>query len=225
MHNVETDALSAHDLNPTVRRQISQDDLLAKVLGRAFHDEPNFTYVLPDERGRRKVLPTFFLEAIRAARIYGQIDVTPAIDRAALWICPARQLAFAQMVRTRTAAMSFKLGKGFKRYLKVASSVEEVHDRLVREPHWYLIALAMEPTQPERSIGSAVLGPGLARADSDGLLCYLETFQEAHLQFYEGHGFRIADAGCIPNGPNFWAMIRTPRLAGSVNFRTSDASG
>jgi hypothetical protein len=60
MHNVETDALSAHDLNPTVRRQISQDDLLAKVLGRAFHDEPNFIYVVPDERGRREVLPTFF---------------------------------------------------------------------------------------------------------------------------------------------------------------------
>jgi hypothetical protein len=55
----------------------------------------------------------------------------------------------------------------------------------------------------------ALIKPGLARADSDGLPCYLETFQERHLAFYEEHGFQIAGAGCIPDGPNFWTMIRT----------------
>ena len=211
MYNVESCALGLHELNPVVSPLKVQDELLANVLGRAFHNEPNSIYVFPDESARLEMLPSFFLEAIRVARLYGQIDTMPKIDGAALWICPGRGLAFAQIVRAGALAMSFKLGNSFKRYLKLVNSVEGVHHRLLREPHWYLLALAVVPTERECSIESALLDPGLSRADSDALPCYVETFREGNLRFYEENGFRIAGAGCIPGGPSFWAMIRKPR--------------
>jgi len=208
MLNVETRALNPEEINPMFYSYTSHDEALANFLGRTFHDEPNFTYVLPEETARRNVLPLFFLEAIRLTRRRGQTDRTPGNDGAAVWMCPGQEFNFARMVRMGLLAMPFKMGNGFKRSLRLANSVDDVHHRLIREPHWYLMALAVEPTQQRSVMARALLEPGLLRADSDGLRCYLETFQETDLRFYEELGFRIAGAGCIAGGPNFWAMIR-----------------
>jgi hypothetical protein len=51
----------------------------------------------------------------------------------------------------------------------------------------------------------------MARADLDRLPCYIETFNEKDLSFYENLGFRVEGAGEIRGGPSFWAMIRAPR--------------
>ena len=59
---------------------------------------------------------------------------------------------------------------------------------------------------------SWAIEPILERADSSGLPCYLETFNDKNLSFYKDEGFRIAAAGNIPHGGlDFWAMIREPR--------------
>ena len=50
MHNVESCALGLDELNPVVSSLKVQDELLANVLGRAFHDEPNSIYDLPARR-------------------------------------------------------------------------------------------------------------------------------------------------------------------------------
>src|SRR5262245_28533081 len=205
-----TETFSLHD--PVIPRDTSQDELLANTLGRAFHHEPSFVYAVPEERVRRSVLPSFFLGAIRFARSYGQIDTTPMIGGAALWIRPGHELTFSQMAAASTLVMPFKLGwRSLKRCVKLGSNITNVHKRLVNEPHWYLMALGAEPSKQQSSIAGALLEPGLLRADTHGLPCYLETFQKADLSFYEAHGFRIVGAGCIPVGPSFWAMIRIPR--------------
>ena len=209
MYDAEPSMLALSELKEAIRPDTLQDELLATVLGRAFLDEPNVVYVLPDQPARRELLTSFLAEAIRGARLYGHIDTAPTIDGAALWISPGREFSLAQRVQARTVAKPVKRRKSFKRYVKLATAVEEVRYRLIREPHWYLLALSLEPIQQARSMGNALIKPGLARADSDGLPCYLETSQERHLRFYQEHGFQIAGAGCIPGGPNFWAMIRT----------------
>ena len=66
----------------------------------------------------------------------------------------------------------------------------------------------VKPSIGDRAIGAALLEPVLSRADSSGLSCYLETFQETDLSFYESCGFRVQGAGQIPGGgPNFWALM------------------
>src|SRR5215510_7110432 len=60
--------------------------------------------------------------------------------------------------------------------------------------------------------GKTALRSAFSLADSDQLPCYLETFRERDLPFYEEHGFRIFGVGRVPSGgPVFWSMMRAAR--------------
>jgi len=199
-----------HHDSRVVPLDVSQVDSLGTVLSRALQNEPNFKYLVPDEQERSTILPWFFRAvAIRACHVYGQIYTTPTIEGGALWISPGQIEAFDQMVRREMLAMPFKLGwASFRRCATLAARVEAVHKRLARGPHWYLMAQGVKPTDHERVIRTALLEPVLSQADSYGLPCYLETFDERNLPFYEACGFRVQGAGQIPGGgPNFWAMM------------------
>src|SRR2546425_3928209 len=74
MRNSESSVLGVHSTlrfettrrpDPAVRLETQKAGVLAAVLSRAFHNEPNFAYITPDERARRAVLPWFFHSAIR----------------------------------------------------------------------------------------------------------------------------------------------------------------
>ena len=190
----------------------SQIDLLANVLSRSFHDNPNFVYMIPDEGTRRTLSPWIFRSAIRATQLYGEIYTTETIDGGALWFSPEQHLTFEQMVRTGMVEMPFNLGwSTLKRCMKLGASVDEVRRRLTVGSHWYLVALGVERTKQGDAIGSALIEPILSRAEAAGLPCYLDTFDERDLPFYKRHGFRITGAGSISGGgPNFWAMTRVP---------------
>lgn len=87
--------------------------------------------------------------------------------------------------------------------------VSRHHERLVQAPHWYLLILGVEPERQGQGIGSALIAPNLARADAEGLPCYLETAKEPNVMFYRRHGFEVRDEENIPGGgPKVWMMVR-----------------
>jgi ribosomal protein S18 acetylase RimI-like enzyme len=202
----------ATELKPPGSLDTSQIDLLATVFSRAFHNNPNFVYMIPDEGTRRTLSPWFFRSAIRASQLYGKIYTTDTIDGGALWFNPEQHLTFEQMVRRGMVEMPFDLEwPMLKRCMKLGASADNVRKRLAVGSHWYLMALAVEPTDRGDAIGGVLIEPILSRADSGGLPCYLETFDARDLPFYKRHGFRITGAGSISGGgPNFWAMMRVP---------------
>ena len=169
--------------------------------------------MVPNEQVRRVAAPSFFLSAIRAGHLYGEIHTTEKGDGVAVWIGPEHALPFRRMMRAGT--MTHVLDQRWesaRRYMKLSASIEEVRKHLAPSPHWYLMTLAMEGSQPENIIAETLIDPVLSRADSTGTPCYLETFSEKRLAFYIDFGFRITGAGRIPDGgPNFWAMTRYSR--------------
>jgi hypothetical protein len=194
----------------------AQIEFVATALSHSFQNEPSFTYVLPDEHTRRMVLPWFFRGlAIWATQTFGEIYTTHTAAGAALWIGPGYDLSFGQMMRTGLKTVPFELQRSsVKRCLKLIAHVETVHDRLVRGPHWRLVALGLEPSRRAKAMYQVLIEPGLSCADSARVPCYLETFDEGNLPFYTEHGFRVQGAGQIPpDGPNFWAMVRTPQAS------------
>jgi len=196
-----------------------QIDLLAVILSRALYDEPNFTYVIPDEQQRRAVLPCFFRAlALRAGEVCGEIYTTETMEGGALWITPVCHDFFDRVLRIRMPKLPPRLGWAvLKRSLKLTAHLQEIHRRLASGPHWYLMVCGIESQTKRHLIGSALLDPVLSRADSERLPCYLETFNPASLPFYKERGFRIEGAGRIPGGgPNFWALLRTPQSRPSV---------
>ncbi len=63
-----------------------------------------------------------------------------------------------------------------------------------------------------KGIGSALLAPLLAKADSEHMTCYLETETGMAIRFYRKHGFNVTDEIIIPgNAPVLYAMLREPR--------------
>jgi len=187
---------------------------VADMLGRSFHNEPNFVYILPDEQARKTILRWFFqMVAIPASRLSGEIHTTKQMDGASLWIRPGSGLTFERMFRNGMWAMPFKLDEAIvRRSINLGTRVEKVRHQLVAEPHWYLLALGVEVSVDRSALIGLLTEPVLSRADSDKVPCYVETFQARDLCFYEKLGFRIEGAGDIPEGgPSFWAMIRQPR--------------
>ena len=187
-----------------LRLEMSKAEELAAVLSEALCNEPHFRYVIPEDHTRLRFLRGFFGSAIRASQLNGEIYTTPRVDGGALWIGPGRGLTLASTITLSPA-------EALKRCINLLTHLDEVHQQLLRGPHWYLLAVGAKPSGQNENVEGLLLEPLLARADSDDLPCYLETFNDNYLFFYERHGFRIAGSGKIPGGgPDFWAMIRRP---------------
>jgi hypothetical protein len=212
-----------HVVNPAVRIRTSQIELLTSVLTRSFHDNPGVTYILPDAPTRRSVLSWFFPSvAIRTSRLCGEIYTTLNVDGGALWISPGVELTIGHAVRTEMLSLPFKLDRSsITRWINLNRYLESVRKRLADRLHWYLLALGTEPSITGYSIRRELMAPVLATADWDLRSCYVETFREKDLPFYEQSGFQIAGAGQIPDGgPDFWTLIRPPRRI--TKLKTTD---
>jgi hypothetical protein len=194
--------------------QVSQTEALATMLSRSFQNEPNFVYIMPDEQARRTILRWFFqMVAIPASRVFGEIFTTNQIDGASLWIRGGSGLTFERLIRNAIPRMPLKLDQAsLRRWINLSARVEKARHRLVRGPHWYLLALGVETSIDRFTLSGLLTGSVLSRADSDRIPCYVEIFDERDLSFYENLGFRVEGAGNIPQGgPSFWAMIRAPK--------------
>src|SRR5262245_37416290 len=192
---------------------ISEAEVLAQVLSRSLGDEPRLAHVIPNPETRAAVLPWFFVSAIRASELYGETFMTPSANGGAIWIRPGGTLAFQHRLRSELRQLPFKLRTAYlRRSLKLGASLERIHQRLAERPHWYLLSLGVDACKDRDATAAALISPVLSRADSEGVSCYVETFQESELSFYERHGFRIEGSGRISgSGPAFWITMRAPR--------------
>jgi predicted N-acetyltransferase YhbS len=61
-------------------------------------------------------------------------------------------------------------------------------------------------------VGGRLVAPGLARADAEGMACYLTTARGENVGFYRRFGFQVEAEGLplVPGGPTHWAMRRPP---------------
>jgi hypothetical protein len=193
--------------------KVSHTQALVRVLSRAFHEEPYFTYMVPDENERREVLPGFLSALLDLSHHHGESYTTPDVEGGAVWIRPDHAAAFHRSVSARLRSANFRLSTAsLRRCVRLNTRLEQVRQLLAKGPHWHLIALGLDAANEGDPVRPALLQPVLSRADSDGSYCYLETLQERSLSFYEAQGFRIEGSGRITrSGPRFWAMIRAPK--------------
>jgi ribosomal protein S18 acetylase RimI-like enzyme len=194
--------LDAHQL-----RQASE------VMSRAFHNDPAWQYLIPDDARRLRLLPSFSSIVIRYSLLYGQVYTTPDLEGIACWLPPENTTPlFSRLVRIgiRHAHLGFELGwMGLRRYMLMEAHDATLHKQAVPGPHWYLWMLGVDPPYQGQGIGSMLIQPVLAYA---GVLpCYLETSNEKNLSFYRQHGFKVVNDGEVPQSHlHVWAMVRRP---------------
>ncbi len=197
-----------------------------EVLGRAFHEDPATVFTIPDDDVRGQVLPQFEGVAVQLGHQYGEVYTTPdGVLGAAVWLPPRDShlsplraigrwvLAAALYGEAGLLLAPVKVGAaGMRRFMAINNLFEELSRRDVPPQHWYLAVLGVEPERQGQGIGGALIQPVLARADSAGLPCYLETTRDRNVPFYRRHGFEVVAEGDLPDGgPPYWTMKRDPR--------------
>ena len=194
--------------------QASHQQRADEVLAQAFFDDPLSVFLFPDEAKRLDQLRWLYSGTVRYALLDGESYTTPDVEGVALWLPPERphptQLG---MVRVGMGLAPLKFGLGWlRRSLAAMNALDRCHKLDAPPRHWYLFLLGVDPPHQGQGLGGRLIAPVLARADADGVVCYLDTTKERNVSFYLKHGFEVVTAGQVPgSGPRFWTMTREPK--------------
>lgn len=183
------------------------------VLGRAFLEDPVWSWVLRGADRQRRLAAVFgslagSVTRTPGGRVLGTADRTVA----ALWFPPGhwRSSATGTLRQLPASAPALRPG-GVLRALRLQAAVERVHAR-EQEPHWYLEALGAVPEARGTGAGPRVVQPVLDACDEAGLAAYLESSNPRNWTFYERLGFVRGAPVPLPAGcPVVVPMRRAPR--------------
>ncbi|MBA7665440.1 hypothetical protein ES703_73510 [subsurface metagenome] len=200
------------DLSNLVRLNKTQVKPAAEVLSRAFQNYPLLQYYFHDELKRKKIALYFVSFAIFSGIRYGEIyAASPNLEGVAIWFPSDNYpVTIWKLVRSVPLSVIFGFGRyGGGRMRQLGGYVDAVHQRLAPFGHWFLQVIGVDPQFQGKGYAGKLLKPMLARIDEEGLPCYLETFDENNVSFYEHFGFAVIEKSNIPE-TNFtnWAMLR-----------------
>ncbi|WP_042375996.1 GNAT family N-acetyltransferase [Streptacidiphilus melanogenes] len=198
----------------TVRQAIGADLAgLVGVLARAFYEDPQFLWSLPDQRGRLRRIERIFdtilrHEALRHGTVQLAEDDAGTTLGGAVWLPPHHWRD--PLSRQLITAPGFL--RGYGRRIGYGNAFQgacwKAHPR---EPHWYLYILGVEPDLQGRGVGAALLRAGLERSDAAGLPAYLESSNLANVPLYQHFGFTVTGRLALPPGapeiPTMWRPV------------------
>lgn len=185
------------------------------VLGRAFYDDPQWVALVPDPDVRRTRLPIMFIGAAKMINAAGGTpERTAGFEAVALWLPPGKDVGFREMMASAWISARWLLTppiQNVRRLTRVLRQFETKKKQLMPEPHWYLMAIGVDPDHQGEGHGSALVRSGMRRADRDGKMIYLETETEKNLGFYERLGFEVLEEMTLTDiDVPFSLMIRHP---------------
>jgi ribosomal protein S18 acetylase RimI-like enzyme len=187
-------------------RQIDQAGAL---LAHAFHSNPGFLALLPDDSpAERLALCTPLLTSfVRAVCDYGHVELIEegdAVQAVALMFAPGQYpppLGFR--LRTTWPVLRTGLARA-RRFDRMDRYMRKNHELAA---HWYLWFLGVLPVQQGRGLGSKLLRSLNQRAARDGVPCYLETDKLSSVRLYERHGYVVQKSEQVPTlAFEMWCM-------------------
>jgi len=201
--------------SPLIRLTRAQIKPAARVLARAFADEPLWQYFIPDaERRHRKIFYVFRLMVSYGVRYGEGYATSPNLEGVIIWL-PSERAKMPLWDQILCGAIPAFLNLGMKTTAHISGTdayIEDVHARNAPFPHQYLSVIGVEPVFQGRGYASALLRPMFARLDAEGRPCYLETHTEPNKQIYTHYGFEAREEGIFPNSDTrYTAMVRKPQ--------------
>ncbi len=184
----------------------------ARVIAAGHAEYPSFRDLFHNPIRRRRALVRFFEATLRDAVRHG--DVVGAWDGdglqgVAVWLPPMAYPWKPGRKARAVPALARVLAAdplAFPRFVRYGAALERDHPA---EPHWYLEALSVRPAAQRRGLGACLLAPSLRRADSEGRPCYVETADEANVQYYERFGFSLLRTFTpVPGAPQVMGLWR-----------------
>lgn len=200
---------------------------LARMLARAFLDDPVASWAWKPDAMREKALERFQAVRLRQLIAGDEVWTNDELSCAALWAPPGQW--HMSLRETAMLVPCFRHPRLLARIGLVALGWEKLErDHPRKPPHLYLAVLGTDPSAQGRGLGSAVLAGVVERCDHDGtggalkyseddgngvyagIGAYLESSKESNVGFYERFGFRVIGEHRLTRGPKMWLMWRDP---------------
>jgi GNAT superfamily N-acetyltransferase len=183
------------------------------VLATAFHDDPVFRWLLPDDAKRGAALQRFFAIETREIALGHGRSLVHGDDRGdpigtALVLPPDRWRTPLRVQATQSASYVRIFGRRLPHALGVLTHMERRHPR---DPHWYLPYIGVVAAAQGRGVGTALLAPILDRCDQEGLPAYLEASNPRCARLYARLGFATTETIRPLGAPPIQLMSRDPR--------------
>jgi len=198
-----------------VRRATAADvERCTDILARAFHDDPGAMLFEPDSDRRRAIMPRFFRMFLLAGLAEGGDIVVSAEDVSgvASWFGPDRHgPSDAAMEAAGMAEVVAAFGPAAAaRMAAMVGEIEVQHARRMPEPHFRLDFFGVDPDRQGTGVGTLLMAHGHAIADRQGLVCYLETFTQSNVRYYERRGYAVTGTYPVGDGVPVYTMVRPP---------------
>jgi ribosomal protein S18 acetylase RimI-like enzyme len=183
---------------------------LARMLARAFHEDPVAAWACRPDGVRPRVLERLFGLRLRDIHPRGEIWTDDDLQSVAAWNAPDQwHTTPRQDMAYATSLLHPRLLLRMPMVITGMLGAQKLHP--AEPPHWYLAILGTDPSAQGRGLGSAMMQPVLEGCDRDGVGAYLESSKEQNLAYYARHGFRVTGERRLPRGPCPWPVWREPR--------------
>ncbi len=181
------------------------------VMARAFDDDPVMNYIAKQDGHRSQRIRRLMQVALTNLTFpYGETYVAEGFEGAMFWNPPGgRPHGLLNDLKQMPAMVRIAGVSGLPRAIGALGMMEKKHPE---EPHYYLLAIGVDPPFQGQGIGTQMATPILARCDHEGVPAYLESSKERNVPLYERWGFKVVEMFDLPKGgPPVWRMWRDPQ--------------
>ncbi|MBX3595217.1 GNAT family N-acetyltransferase [Sphingomonas sp.] len=179
-------------------------EAVAAMLGRAFADDPAFSFIFPDPVERARRLPPLFATFFERDATAGMRLIAEGCRGATLWRAPGHAVEPGRIGLSGIWRAWRLLGGALPRGKRVGDAIDA---HFPAQPFWYLHVAGCDPAAQGQGLGRQLIQAGIDR--TAGHPIYLETATERNVGFYQTLGFRVTGQWSVPgDGPCFWSMLR-----------------
>lgn len=211
MTQAEAPTQRREPIEATVRKAVAADRAkLTAAMARAFDDDPIANWFAAQDKRRARRIYDFMDVAYRIVSPYGEVYTTDDLQGGAYWSPPGKwKMGMLQQLMLLPAMIRTA---GAKRVFAVMGGLNAIEKNHPHDPHYYLLALGVEPDLQGRGLGTKLMAPVLEMCDRDRVPAYLESSKERNVPLYERNGFKVTEEMVVPNGgPKIWLMWRDPK--------------
>jgi GNAT superfamily N-acetyltransferase len=164
----------------------------------ALEDDPFYRSICAphnaDTVRRQAVLAKYFDYSIQEGRELGRCSHLPDEARGvSVWLLPQPPEVESQAAQQKQTFLQAALSaEGCANYYRIIEFMSAKSATLIDDAAWYLSIVAVDPAAQGQGLGRKLLEPTLEEADRAGVTCYLETFSQRNLSFYQRLGFAAA---------------------------------